>query len=79
MPAFDIVDTVKKYKKIVAWGAGCLFEKHYSLLDGKLTYIVDRNSELWGEKKNGIEIRSPEELQKRESLCHITIKTLNFT
>lgn len=80
MPAFDIVDTVKKYKKIVAWGAGCLFEKHYSLLDGKLTYIVDRNSELWGEKKNGIEIRSPEELQKEEKKedCLIVVFNVHF-
>lgn len=63
MTIFDVLDTVAKYKKIIAWGAGRFFEKYHNLLEREPVYIVDRNPKLWGEKKKGIEIRSPETLK----------------
>lgn len=80
MSAFDMLNMVGKYKKIVAWGAGRLFEKHHNLLDRKLSYIVDQNSELWGRKKNGVEIKSSEELQREEKKedCLIVVFNVHF-
>ncbi|MCI8821198.1 MAG: glycosyltransferase family 4 protein [Lachnospiraceae bacterium] len=80
MSAFDMLNTVRKYKKIVAWGAGRLFEKHHDLLEGKFSYIVDKKSKLWGEKRNGVEIKAPEELRKEEEkeACLIVVFNIRF-
>lgn len=47
------------YKKIIVWGAGGAFKNNYKG-NFEIAYIVDGNTDLYGQKILGIEVRSPE-------------------
>ena len=71
---------IKKYKRIVAWGAGRYFEQYHYLLNGQISYLIDRNADLHGKHRNGIRIYPPLELRQeryREE-CLIVVFNAHF-
>lgn len=71
---------IKKYKRIVAWGAGRYFEQYHYLLNGQISYLIDRNADLHGKDRNGIRIYPPLELRQeryREE-CLIVVFNAHF-
>lgn len=53
-------------KEIVIFGAGIMFDEYIKRwgADGRPSFIVDNNQSKWGSFRNGVLIKSPEELLK---------------
>ncbi|MCI8529284.1 MAG: glycosyltransferase family 4 protein [Lachnospiraceae bacterium] len=77
MSAYDVCSILDKYNKIIAWGAGGYFEYYHRLLEGKITYIVDRNVDLHGKKKVGIPIKPLAELEREQNKKECLIVVFN--
>lgn len=80
MSAYELELIFKKYTKIIAWGAGQYFEHYNGLIKQKLDYIVDRNIELVGKEKEGIEIVSLRKLKEEiyKENCLIIVFNAKF-
>lgn len=57
----------ERYEKVIGWGAGKYFEHYYDLVKGKIDYLVDRNLNLHGQKKEGVLIKSISELEQEQN------------
>lgn len=76
----EIENSLKKYKKIVLFGAGnmcrnymkCYGEKYHPL------FTCDNNSDIWGTKFAGLDVKSPEELKNIPDDCAIFICNIYY-
>lgn len=77
---YNVDFILERYEKVIAWGAGKYFERYHELLNGKIDYIVDRNVELQGEKKEGICIKSLSDLAQEQNKrgCLVVIFNAQF-
>lgn len=65
-------DILKKYNKIVVWGAGKRFEKGFKH-DIEISYLVDSDGSKWGKTIRGIRVESPKKLLEETSETAIII------
>ena len=72
---------IKKYKRIIAWGAGRYFEQYHYLLNGQISYVVDCNINLHGRDKNGIRIYPPSKLEqeRHKEECLLVVFNAHFS
>ncbi len=76
----EIENLLKKYEKIVLFGAGnmcrnymkCYGEKYHPL------FTCDNNSDMWGTEFAGLDVKSPEELRHIQDDCAIFICNIYY-
>lgn len=54
------------YKKVIGWGTGGSFDKHFEALPLELAYLIDSDEAKWNETKNGLVIKPPASLRKED-------------
>lgn len=61
----ELEQTIRKYKKIVLFGAGRMCENYMKVYGDKYLplYTCDNNASLWGKILYGLEVKSPEALK----------------
>lgn len=75
-------EILQKYTdhQIILFGAGKMFDVYMENFGEryKPDYVVDNNQGLWGTQKQGISIRSPQELSKNQSEKYVVIICSGF-
>lgn len=68
-------NSLKKYKRIVLFGAGNMCRNYMKCYGGKYPplFICDNNPGLWGTSFEGLEVRNPEELRSLPRDCTVVI------
>ena len=48
--------------RVIGWGSGSVFDYFHGLFPIRLDYLVDNDRAVWGQRRRGIEVVSPERL-----------------
>lgn len=67
---------MKKYDRIIIWGAGQALQSLLDTINIRIDYIVDRDKSLWEKKIQGICVKSPEILQQEKGEILIIISAI---
>lgn len=73
-------DSLKKYEKIVLFGAGNMCRNYMKCYGGKYPplFLCDNNRNLWGTSFLGLEVRNPEELKSLPPECAVVICNIYY-
>ena len=76
----EMESNLKKYKKIVLFGAGNMCRNYMKCYGAKYPpiFTCDNNRSLWGTNFEGLEVRSPEELKALPSECGVIICNIYY-
>ena len=67
---------MKKYNKIIIWGAGRALKNLLDETNFSIDYIVDRNQALWDKEIEGIVIKSPEIIRQEKGKILMIISAI---
>ena len=73
MNGLKACEILSKYKKILAWGTGEHYREYAGAIPLRVAYLIDSNSEKWGQKVNELEIFHPDRLKEEDATSSLVV------
>lgn len=67
---------MKKYDRIIIWGAGQALQSLLDMINFRIDYIVDRDESLWEKKIQGLYVKAPKIVQQEKGEILIIISAI---
>jgi hypothetical protein len=76
--SFGDIQSHSKGKELVLFGTGNIASKTLCKLHKKPSFIVDNNSQIWGERQYELDILDPASLQEMQTRCLVIVCSTSF-